>query len=117
MKRNEIKDLIIRSLDPATSSEDVPAQLEMGGFNIDFRPGFNEKVSERIFGSDAKEHREVEFVRTLYYVFNRIAITGIAAIILLLISIFITEGSISFDSFLGMSGGSEESIVLLLTGI
>jgi hypothetical protein len=117
MKINEIKDLFDRSLDPASSTEDIPAILEKEGFELDFRPGFNERISDRIFGTGAVRSKEVEFVKTLYYIFNRIAITGIAAIIILLISIFLTEGTLSLDSFLGISNTSEESIVFLLTGI
>ena len=112
-----IKDLLKTSLDPASSTEDIPAQLEKGGMDIDFSPGFNEKITDRIFGTGAAISRETEFVRTLYYVFNRIAVPGIAAIIILLISIFLTEGTLSLDSFLGINDTSEESIVILLTGI
>jgi hypothetical protein len=44
-------------------------------------------------------------------------LTGIAAIVLLLISIYLKEGSISFNSFIGMGNIYDESIVCLLTGI
>jgi hypothetical protein len=49
-------------------------------------------------------------------VFYRIALTGVAAIAILLISIFLMEGSLSFNSFLGLSDNYSESIVCLLTG-
>jgi hypothetical protein len=55
-------------------------------------------------------------MKSLNFVFNRIALTGIAAIIVLLISIFLMEGSLSFNSFLGLSDSYDESIVCLLTG-
>jgi hypothetical protein len=48
--------------------------------------------------------------------FYRVAITGIAAIVVLLISIFIMEGSFSFNSFLGLKDNYSESIICLLTG-
>jgi hypothetical protein len=48
--------------------------------------------------------------------FYRIALTGVAAIVLLLISIFLSEGSLSFNTFLGMGESYDESIVYLLTG-
>jgi hypothetical protein len=50
------------------------------------------------------------------FAFYRIALTGVAAIIVLLVSIFLREGSFSFNSFLGLSDNYDESIVCLLTG-
>jgi len=61
-------------------------------------------------------NKEVEFLKSMTFAFNRIAITGVAAIILLLLSIFLMEGSISFNSFLGLSNSYDESIVFMLTG-
>jgi hypothetical protein len=50
-------------------------------------------------------------------VFYRIALTGVAAIVLLLISIFMMEGSVSFNSLIGLGSTYDESILCLLTGI
>jgi hypothetical protein len=50
------------------------------------------------------------------FAFYRVALTGVAAIVLLLISIFLMEGSLSFNSFLGLKDNYDESIVCLLTG-
>ena len=80
------------------------------------KKGFSEKVLNKIFLTSVRVNREVEFVRSMTFAFNRIALTGIAAIILLLISIFLMEGTISFNSFLGLSNSYDESIVSMLTG-
>jgi hypothetical protein len=61
--------------------------------------------------------REVEFGKYLNFAFYRIALTGVAAIVVLLISIFIMEGSLSLNTFLGLSDNYDESIVSMLTGI
>ncbi|MCK7532492.1 MAG: hypothetical protein MZV63_16400 [Marinilabiliales bacterium] len=45
--------------------------------------------------------REIEFVRSMNIVFYRIALTGVAAIVLLADLHFSDEGSLSFNSFLG----------------
>ena len=71
---------------------------------------------DRIFSSGRDFYREPEFIRNMSYVFRNIAISGAAAIILLLISIFFMEGTISINSFLGLKDGYDESIVCLLTG-
>ena len=61
-------------------------------------------------------NHEVEFVKYMNFAFYRIALTGVAAIVILLISIFFMEGSLSLNSFLGISNNYDESIVCLLTG-
>ena len=60
--------------------------------------------------------QEIEFVRNMNFAFRSIAISGVAAIIVLMISIFLMEGSISIDSFLGLRDNYDESIICLLTG-
>jgi hypothetical protein len=117
MNRTDIKDLIIKSLDYKVSTDDIPSKLEAAGVKFSFKPDFSDRVINRIFAAIETGKREIEFVRSLNYVFYRIAITGVAAIVVLLISIFLMEGSLSFDSFLGLSDTDGESIVCLLTGI
>jgi hypothetical protein len=116
MNLSEIKELFIRSLDHEASTADIPRRLEEAGVSFDFKYGFSERVLDRIFTAGMIINREVDFVRNLNYIFYRIAFTGIAAIALLLVSIFFTEGSLSFNSFLGLSDTHVESIVCLLTG-
>jgi len=81
-----------------------------------FREGFTEQVIDKIFTAGDSVVREIEFVRSLNSVFYRIALTGVAAIVLLMISIFIVQGSLSMDSFLGLGNTNDESILYLLTG-
>jgi len=116
MKPAEIKYLIISSLSSDTSSEDSLRKLEEAGVQYSFSDGFRDKILDRIFSATVTVNREVEFVRSMSSVFYRIALTGVAAITILLISIFLMEGSLSFNSFLGLSDSYNESIVCLLTG-
>lgn len=116
MEIHEFKKLLIRSLDNESDPAEVSKLIrdEAGGF--EFREGFRENVMRRIYSAGAVVARETDFIRNLTYVFYRIALPGIAAIILLMFSIFLMEGSLSFDSFLGLSNNDEESIICLLTG-
>lgn len=82
----------------------------------DFDERFTARVLDRIFSGDIKIVRQIEFSRYMNIAFSRIAITGVAAIVLLLISIFMMEGNLSFNSILGISDSQAESIVCLLTG-
>lgn len=117
MNLSEIKELFIRSLDAKASTEYIPGKLEENGVYFNFKPGFSDKVLERIFSTGVVVKREAEFVKNLNNAFYRIALTGVAAIIVLLISIFLMEGSLSFNSFLGLNDPAGEDIVCLLTGI
>jgi hypothetical protein len=116
MNSSEVKKLLISSLNTDADTAEISARLEKGGISYDFSKDFTDKVLDRIFETKEKVIREVDFVRSLNFAFNRIALTGVAAIVLLLISIFLMEGSLSFNSFLGLSDSYDETIVSLLTG-
>lgn len=116
MKPSEIKELIISSLYSDTDTVDVSSKLEQEGVIYDFKEGFCQAVTERIFPVALKVKQEIEFLRYMNFAFKSIAISGVAAIVVLLISIFIMEGSISINSFLGLKDNYDESIVCLLTG-
>jgi hypothetical protein len=116
MKPSELKSLIIGSLDEKTDPRAAARKLEEEGISFDFSDGFNNRVIDRIFSAPEAVVREIEFVRSMRFVFNRVALTGVAAIILLLVSLFLAEGSLSFNSFLGIGNSYDEGIVYLLTG-
>jgi hypothetical protein len=116
MKSSEVRNLIIRSLDADTESMDASTKLELEGVSYDFDKGFTNAVLARIFQAGSKVKHEIDFVRNMNLAFKAIALSGIAAIIVLMISIFLMEGSISIDSFLGLRDNYDESIICLLTG-
>jgi hypothetical protein len=116
MKPSEIKKLLIGSLSADAVPEEVSRHLDDENISYDFSEGFTDKVINKLFAASMAVSREVEFVKSMNYVFYRIAFTGIAAIVVLLISIFLMQGSISFNSFLGLSDANDESIICLLTG-
>ena len=116
MKGSEIKKLIFSSLDASVDTGDIARQLEGKGVSFDFSEGFTDKVMDKIFGAGMAVNRELEFVRNLNSAFYRVAFTGVAAIVILLISIFFVEGSISLNSLLGIGDTYDESIICLLTG-
>ena len=116
MKASYLKNLFINSLDEENASDDILSEFEKLGVSYSFGAGFREKVINRIFSANGLPDREIEFVMSLKSVFYRIALTGVAAICLLLISIFITEGSISLNSFIGLNDSWDESLICILTG-
>jgi hypothetical protein len=116
MKSAEIKDLIIKSLSPENDSSETAKLLGEAGVTYSFSNGFRDKVMDRLFRAGIVVNREIDFVRSMNLAFYRIALTGVAAIVILLVSIYFMEGSLSLNSFLGLSDGYDESIVCLLTG-
>lgn len=116
MKSAEIKDLIIKSLSPENDSSETGKLLSEAGVTYSFSHGFRDKIIDRLFSAGIVVNREIDFVRSMNLAFYRIALTGVAAILILLVSIYFMEGSISLNSFLGLSDSYDESIVCLLTG-
>jgi hypothetical protein len=116
MNKSEIKKLIISSLNVDADPGEISRTLETEGVSYDFSKKFSEKVLDKLFSSGLVINREVEFVKYMNFAFYRIALTGVAAIVILLISIFLMEGSLSLNSFLGLNDNYDESIVCLLTG-
>ena len=116
MKSEAFKQLLIRSVSGTDSSDDIRKQLEEAGVNYSFGEGFTGRVMARLTDSAVSVSREIDFLRSFNRAFYRIALTGVAAIVILLISIFIMEGSISLGSFVGLSDSYDEGIVYLLTG-
>jgi hypothetical protein len=116
MKPSEVRELIIRSLYSDADTSDVSAKLEHEGVTYDFGRGFTDAVLDRIFHAGLNIKREIEYVQNMNFAFKSIAISGVAAIIILMISIFLMEGSVSIDSFLGLRDNYDESIICLLTG-
>ncbi len=57
---------------------------------------------------------EFNFIRDLNRVFTRVAITGVAAILFLLLSIFLTSGSVSLDSLSGLDAYTEDNVISYL---
>jgi hypothetical protein len=117
MDSSEIKKLLIASLNSEADTTEIPGKLEERGIKYGFSHGFRDKIIDRVFSqSVVKIARQAELLRYMNAAFYRVALTGVAAIIVLLISIFLMEGSISFNSFLGLSDNYDESIICLLTG-
>lgn len=118
MEHSEIKKLIIDSLDADFDTAGFPEKLELEGIGYDFNEDFEEKVLKSISSEKTISIRDNEFISNLSLLVGRVAITGIAAMIILLISIFITEGgSFSINSLVGLGDVYDEGLIYLLGGL
>ncbi len=115
MQNSEIKRMIISSLDNEPDSFTAGAEIQEA-LALDFSDGFEDKILGRLNDEMYVIKKESDFNRKLSLAFYRVAFTAAAAIVLLMLSIFLKEGTLSFDSLLGVSDGYSESIVCLLTG-
>ena len=96
MDTSEIKGIIIKSLDPQTDTCDNPDQLEKNGISYNFSRDFREKILNRVFSAGLRVSQQVEFVKYINFAFYRIALTGVAAIVVLLISTFLNSSNVIF---------------------
>lgn len=116
MKLSEFNNTLINSLDADNDSVEISEILQKTVDSYDFSMSFKDKVLQRLLYAGRSEYREREFVKSLNFVLYRMALPGVAAVVLLMISIFLMEGSFTINSFLGLSDNYNESIVCLLTG-
>ncbi len=123
---DKLKELLIRSFDEELSAEEKQKlnkallrsealrmekkEMEdtrnmIAGYSPSFSSDFSTNVLERIEEAD----------NGLYFLFKRFALGAVAAIIMLLISVYYTDGSISGDSLLGLSDLTTDNILLALS--
>lgn len=115
MKAEEIKELLLNSLSKDELQENPNLKLEEAGVFYSFGYGFTDKVIEKVFIARENLNSKLEFAKYLNLAFYRIALTGAAAIVILLISMYIMQGSLSVNSLLGLGDNYDESIICLLT--
>ncbi|MDR2887069.1 MAG: hypothetical protein LBV26_03550 [Bacteroidales bacterium] len=113
MNNVKLKNLIVNSLGKDNDDGKITSEL-LAEIDYDFDKGFEENVLAKIFNT-GKVIR-YEFDRRLKFAFRSVSIATAAAVILLMISIFLQEGNLSIDSLLGVGDGYSESMVSLLTG-
>jgi len=114
MKSEKAKRLLAEALDPASDPHSSLSLLESAGVAYTFSQQFTERVMDQVFNQIV--YRQTEFLRTLNNVFTRVAFAGVAAILLLLVSIFFMEGSLTFNSLVGISESFDENLISLLAG-
>ena len=71
----------------------------LSNHNPKYSIGFADRVMKSIeLEKNRREKLDIEF----YNIFKLVALSGVAAIIILLFSVYITEGSFSADAFYGL---------------
>jgi len=68
----------------------------LGNFAPEFETGFSDRVMQKLKTAVSGSPFSI------YSVFKRVALSGVAAIVLLLLSIYYTDGSLSLDALYGL---------------
>jgi len=95
------KDVLEKGLAESQELRDEQTAIEtmrktLGNFSPEFKTGFSDRVMQQVENIDFRTSIPI------YSVFKRVALSGAAAIIALLISIYYTDGSLSLDALYGL---------------
>lgn len=115
MDRSEIEKLLLASLDRDADPVKVHGEMKALLPDYDFKSDFKDIVLKALF-SGVQNVKRIEFLKSISWAFSRVAIISVAAIVLLLISIFINEGSFSLNAIFGISENYDDTILSMLTG-
>ena len=128
-------DLLIRSMnDQLTTEEDKQLQQALKGSselreekiklnkvgkllssrNYSFSEGFRSRVMQAVSNEKKGKVISIDFTRSFASMFNRIAVAGVAVIVLLVISLYISHGSLNVNTFTGVDPISEDNLISVL---
>lgn len=135
MIQKELYELLLRSFDEELNLSDTE-KLELGlsgsaelreekrkllemrrivsSKQYSFSSGFQEKLMNKVYEEKEPLILRPEFNRSLFTVFKRVALTGVAAIIILFLSIYLTDDSFTFNSLTGGEPYSDDNLVSYL---
>jgi hypothetical protein len=114
MKQQNLKELLLRSVTEELDHDErkfMEAELLP---DYTFSPGFGERVMKRIGMEKVPVYMRPEFIRSFNIGFKRVALTGVAAILILAISLLFSQGSLSYDTLLGIDTQVDDSLISLL---
>ena len=84
----------------------------LADYSPSFQRGFSERVLTNIFGEEKTEQ-----IIDLYPMFKKILFGGIAAALALLLSVYITDGSLNTDALFGLSDLNSDELLMALMNL
>lgn len=115
MRPDELSQLVNLLNEESTSGKQDDALISSLRNSYRFSPGFSGRVM-RSLSLNTQDNFFVDLTLKMNSIFMKIAVTGVAAIILLSVSVFLSGGTLSLDSLLGLGNTSVESMICLLSG-
>ena len=115
MKPVKIKDLFFRSLSSDLDRDDREIFEKELLPEHRFTDGFRDRVMNSIVSGRIYINGKRELIKSIDSIFLKIAIPGAAAIVLLMLSLLLSEGSLSYDTLLGIDNEVDGVLVSLLS--
>ena len=82
--------------------------------NYSFSNGFHSRVMQAVSNEKKGKVISMDFTRSFTSMFNRIAVAGVAVIALLVVSLYISHGSLNVNTFTGVEPVSQDNLVSVL---
>jgi negative regulator of sigma E activity len=115
MKMQEnLKELVLKVLTTDLNEEEQELLKREAVPVYSFSNGFKDSVMDRISKGSVSLVLRPDFLRSLNEIFRRVAFTGVAAIIVLIVIMFVSQGSISYDTLLGIDATIDDPLISLL---
>ncbi|HCC69856.1 MAG TPA: hypothetical protein DEQ09_01685 [Bacteroidales bacterium] len=114
MKPAKLKELLLRSLSSELGKNDRAILEKELLADYRFSEGFRDRVMKSIVTGKAFITGESEILRSFDSVFIRVAIPGAAAVIILALSLLLSQGSLSYDTLLGIDNNVDGVLISLL---
>ena len=114
MKKDQIKELLLKSVSETLNREERRVVNEDLLPDYSFSEGFRERVLDKLGIEKMPVYLRPDFLRSLNIGFRRVALSGVAVILILIASILLSQGSLSYDTLLGIDTNVDDSLISLL---
>ncbi len=114
MKPGKLKDLLLRSLTSELKRNERDIIDREIISDRRFSEGFRDRVMSRIVSGKIYIIGKREIIRSFDKVFLRVAIPGAAAILILALSLLLSQGSLSYDTLLGIDNQVDGVLISLM---
>jgi len=114
MKPEKLKDVFLQALtdDPDSDRRKVLEKELLTDHS--FSEGFRESLMKKITSGEILLNGKRELIRSFDSIFLRVAIPAAAAVIILVLSILMSHGSLSYDLLLGIDNDVDGVLISLL---
>ncbi len=114
MNNDDLRELLLHSITEDVSDKERRLIEEEAIYDYSFGNDFRERVMNRLEPVKTRLFSGIDFLRSFDIIFKRVALAGFTVIIILTISLLISQGSLSYDTLLGLDTHVDEGLVSLL---
>jgi len=115
MKTEKLKDLLFRSLSSDLGADEREVLEKELLTDRRFSEGFRSRVMKSITSGRMLLNGKREMLRSFDSIFMKVAIPGAAAVIILVLSLLLNQGSLSYDTLLGIDNEVDGVLVSLIS--